>query len=590
MPPVKPFVSDWANEKRVLSVERASAHGKWRTSFVPYLKGMMDAVCEKGVQHVSFMTSAQMAKTEGMGNILLWIMLYIGGPIMFLHPTISVARLWSKNWLSTAIRDNDCINALFHDKLVSDKSDEILHKKFDGGHIIIGGTNSPAGLCAQPIGNLLVDEVDRCPREAGDEGDPIDLAIKRTTGYPGYLIILASTPTIKGDSRIETAFFESDQRFYFVPCPDCGKFQILRWSRVKWDEGDTSTAKYYCKFCDKGIPHYKKAKMIKDGEWRATAESKGKVGFWINEVYSSFRSWEQIAAQYLEVKDNPIRHKSFVNTVLGETYEEIVDAVDPDMLRERAEEYPELPEGVGVITAGVDVHMRNLTVEVAGWGKDNESWSLAADVIFGDTLQPAVWDKLAKYLARSFGNLKIRATAIDAAYRPDQVSLFVRKTPRVYAVRGAGGQDGGARRWDAPTISAKTSKMEKSGTALRIVGTNQVKLTIQGSFRVEEPGPSYCHFPEGRDEEWFTQMASEVIKKVINKNGFPQKQWDLKKNTHNHFLDCRVYAMAALAICGPDINTLIEVCARERRAPEPSSTPRGGGYLGLRGSGEKWVS
>lgn len=557
---------------------------------------MMDAACEKGIRKIVLKTSSQVAKTEVINNIIAHRMIFQPGPMMAMHPTVEMARVWSQKRFAPMVRDTPDLKKLFDDVDTGDASRTITSKAFPGGHLSIVGANSPVMLSAQPMGFLSVDEQDRCPAEAGDEGDPTELAAKRLVAFLDSLIVLASTPTLKGESRIEAAYEESDQRKYFCPCPECGESFIFEWHRIEYElsAGDKracepESVRYSCAGCNAKIPHFKKAAMVQKGKWIATSTSKGIAGFWINEIYSPFVTWEEMINHYLTVKDNPIRYKTFVNTSLGETFEEVVDAVDPGMLRARAEEYPELPEGVGVITAGVDVHMRNLTVEVVGWGKDNESWSLAADVIFGDTLQPAVWDKLAEYLGRSFGNLKIRATAIDAAYRPDQVGLFVRKTPRVYAVRGAGGQDGGARRWDAPTISAKTSKMEKSGTALRIVGTNQVKLTIQGSFRVEEPGPSYCHFPEGRDEEWFTQMASEVIKKVINKNGFPQKQWDLKKNTHNHFLDCRVYAMAALAICGPDINTLIEVCARERRAPEPSSTPRGGGYLGLRGGGS-WMS
>jgi hypothetical protein len=59
-----------------------------------------------------------------------------------------------------------------------DADNTILHKKFHGGHLTIVGSNSAADLSARPIRDVLVDEVDRCAKSAGTEGDPIRLAFR----------------------------------------------------------------------------------------------------------------------------------------------------------------------------------------------------------------------------------------------------------------------------------------------------------------------------------------------------------------------------------------------------------------------------
>ena len=109
---------------------------------------------------------------------------------------------------------------------------------FPGGALTLVGANSPAGLASRPIRLVLCDEVDRYPPSAGSEGDPIQLARKRANTFWNRKIVMVSTPTNKGASRIEEAFEDSDQRHYYVPCKHCHHEQKLIWQNVRWSEGD----------------------------------------------------------------------------------------------------------------------------------------------------------------------------------------------------------------------------------------------------------------------------------------------------------------------------------------------------------------
>ena len=204
---------------------------------------------------------------------------------------------------------------------------------------IDAGANSAASLASRPIGLLLADEVDRYPSSAGDEGDPLNLAIKRTTTFKNRKIYVCSTPTIKGQSRIEAAFEESDKQYYYVPCPHCGEYQRLVWAQVKWPEGRPHEAQYCCEECGALIDHQHKREMLAAGEWRATSESVGVAGFHISELYSPWVSWAEMAQGFLEAKKMPETLKTFVNTAFGEVWEEDAEKFEPHELMERAEDY-----------------------------------------------------------------------------------------------------------------------------------------------------------------------------------------------------------------------------------------------------------
>ena len=134
------------------------------------------------------------------------------------------------------------------------------------------GANSAVGLRSMPVRYLFLDEVDAYPPSADDEGDPVALAEARTRTFSWRRkVFLASTPTIKGLSRIEREYEASDQRRYFVPCPHCGHRQFLTFERLRWQKGKPETAAYSCESCEIPIAEHYKTKMLENGEWRPTA-------------------------------------------------------------------------------------------------------------------------------------------------------------------------------------------------------------------------------------------------------------------------------------------------------------------------------
>ena len=563
-PPPNLTVSQWSDKYRKLSPEASAEPGSWKTARAEYQRGMMDAVNESGVSEVVFMTSSQIGKTEILNNILAYFAHQDPSPMLLIQPTLDMAETWSKDRLAPMIRDTPELYNLFGDPKSRNSNNTLLHKKFTGGHITMAGANSPASLASRPIRIVLLDEEDRYPHSAGTEGDPGSLAYKRTTTFWNRLLVTASTPTIEGESKIEARYQQSDQRKYYVPCPQCGAFQVLNWARIKFEKDAPETAYYECEHCKVKLKESDKIWMVARGEWRAEAELDGVAGFHISELYSPWVKWSEIVANFLKAKRLPETLKVWVNTSLGETWKEATEGIDPTGLLKRKENWGRIaPEGVMVITAGVDVQDDRLEAEIIGWGLGQESWSLQYHVIHGDPASDKVWNDLDKMLRQTIKTSDDRVLLVGAAcvdtggHHTQKVYEYckAREHNRIFAIKGAS-QIG------KPLVS-KFSKSNKLRVKLFSIGTDTAKQMIYSRLKIHQPGAGYCHFPSDYPEEYFRQLTAERIQtKFVN--GHPTRVWVLKKGKRNEALDCRVYGLAALHILNPNLDELAAAQERER--------------------------
>ena len=555
-PPPRLTVSQWADEHRQLSSESSAEAGKWSTSRAEYQRGMMDAVSDADIETVVLMTAAQIGKTELINNVVGFHIHQDPAPMLVVQPTLEMAQTWSKDRLAPAIRDTPVLSEKIGDPRSRDSGNTTLHKVFAGGHVTACGANSPSSLASRPCRIILCDEVDRYPLSAGTEGDPVALARKRSATFWNRKIILVSTPTEKGASRIEDAYAESDQRKYFVPCPDCGEHQDLKWSNVQWTDNKPQSAEYTCEHCGSCWNDAKRFQAIRYGKWEKTAEGDGKTaGFHLSALYSPWTPLEDIVRDFLASKRDPMRLKTWINTTLGETYEEQGERIDEYDLYERREDWPDdLPEGAVVLTAGVDVQDDRLAYEVLATGSGHETWSIQYEEIYGDPSGSELWQRLDEVLNQTFihpirGEMIIRSTCVDSGgHYTQQVYNYARQRAgkRVFAIKGIGGE--------GKPIIGKPSKNNIGKINLFPVGTDTAKELIFARLKITEEGAGYCHFPFTHSEEYFRMLTSE--KKVTKYfKGRPRREW-VKVRQRNEALDCRVYAMAALELMGLNIEHL----------------------------------
>ena len=196
------------------------------------------------------MSAAQLGKSEALLNIIGYHIDNDPSPILMLQPSLDMAQSFSKDRVSGGLLSSTpCLKDKVRSPRARDSGNTTLHKIFPGGSITLVGANSPSGLASRPIRLVLCDEVDRYPTSAGSEGDPIQLARKRASTFWNRRIVMVSTPTNKGSSRIEQAFENSDQRRFYVPCQHCDHPQVLKWANVQWTDEDPDTARYLCEEC-----------------------------------------------------------------------------------------------------------------------------------------------------------------------------------------------------------------------------------------------------------------------------------------------------------------------------------------------------
>lgn len=597
-PPPDLTVSEWADQHRKLP-ETAAEPGPWRTSRAPYLREIMDAFSNEKVRRVVFMKGVQLGGSEVLLNTIGYFIDQDPAPILYVQVSAGDAQNFSKERIAPMIRECPVLREKVAPPKSRDSGNTIDSKDFPGGHLGVVGANSPSKLRARPRRVVLFDDVDAFPASAGDEGDPIELGVKRTSTFWNSKVGIVSTPTISDLSRIEKAYDQTDRSQYWVPCPHCEHMQTLEFENLKWEtdeEGDEKehhpdTARYLCEGCGTLIHERHKPKMLEEGEWRARDDDPRQRGFHLNDLYSPWVEWETIVREFLEAKGHPEKLQVFVNTRLGEAFDEKGQQLDTEPLLRRREEYPPepLPEGVALVTAGVDVQADRLECELVGWGPGEESWSLDYFRIPGDPSVSDVWKDLDDILGRRFMHpvgvkIPVAATCVDSGYMTQQVYDYCgeRQNERIWAIKG---MDGMGR----PIID-RPRRNTRNKVPLYPVGVDAAKTAIYKRLRIEDPGEGYCHFPrrEPYDEEYFRQLTSEKLVRKTGRRGQQKLQWVRRPNRRAEALDVRVYAMAALEelqVAGADLERSARNLRQRAEPDDDDGGPSSGGRSRRRGGG-----
>lgn len=614
-PPPKMDVPTWADTYRHLSTSSGAIGGKWQTHRVEVARGPMMAVTEDGVQTISLMVCTQTLKTSLQENVLGYYAHLDPCPMLLCQPKDEAAKSFSKERLIPMIKASPALRGLFHSDKTRKSDDTIQYKAFTGGFLALVSAGSPTNLAMRAIRVTLLDEIDKY--ETTKEGDPVELAEERTATFTdSALRIRACSPTILETSRIYASFMAGDQRVPLVRCPHCGEWEYLEFFRsVHWDKDGldhyTDTAAIWCSRCGVSAYPWSEAERIRavttrggirwvqtkpficpqcdhgarqepltryasttfDEVWqwdedqqvgRARCECCGALSvpnvhasFTASKLYSPFTTTVALAAKWVTSKSSAEQKQTFYNTQLGQPYSaEVSKTLSHNMLFNRRELYEaELPEGVLVVTVGVDVQsggtssIARLEAEVVGWGLGEESWSVDAKRIEGDPARPQVWAELDEYLLKKWRhasgvNMSAMAVCIDTGgHNTQDVYRFAgaRYLRNVWGIKGA--SDTG--QWSPIWPPHRETERTRTGYKPIILGVNAAKEAIRQRLLIEDVGPGYCHFPVNRDEGWFSQLTAEKLI-LTHVGGQTVRKWIKRRNDANEALDCRVYAYAAL--------------------------------------------
>lgn len=580
-PPPKITIDEWADRYAVLPSTGSAEPGKWRTDRVPYMRGIMQAISEPTVQEVAIMAAAQMAKTAVLLNITGYYIDQDPAPILFVQASLDDAREFSRDRLKPFIDETPALRKKVTDAGARrDATETMLWKEYPGGNLALVGANSPTGLARRPRRVVIFDEVDKYPATAGDKGDPLALGKQRTRTFWNRKIIYSTTPGVKGVSKIEKKFAESDQRRFFVPCPHCDHRQVLRFDQI-----DKDTGGYVCEGCGVVIDERFKNGMVTRGEWRATNPAGRYPGFHISALYSPWTTWAELVAKEKTAKLDPETHKQFKNEELAELWDpQDGEHVESDQLKARREYYAaEVPAGVGVLVAFVDVQRDRLELAVKGYGDRQESWLIAHHRIVGDTKQPDVWARLDPLLLKAYKhelgvNLNITCCGVDSGDGDNIVPVYSFVGPRqnrlICPVRATKGSSLRGR----PIIAGRPSKPNKA-YKVRVypIGTDTAKDVIFARLKQKRPDDGspmpggFMHFPQiaidgGADDEYLDQFTREIAL-LRYERGVPVRVYTVVPDgARNEAIDLEVGCLHQLHTLGAGVYDQLGVWVGKIRA------------------------
>lgn len=603
-PPADLTVSQWAEQHRVLSRENSAEAGPWRNARTPYLVDIMDAFTDPKVEYITVVASSQVGKSELELNIIGYIIDQDPGSILYIQPTVDDAKKFSRLRIAPMIRDSATLRAKVADIKSRDSGNTMLQKSFPGGMLTVVGSNSASGLASTPAKYVLGDERDRWALSAGTEGDPWALAKARTTTFYNAKMVDVSTPTDKETSPIAKSFNAGTRERWCHKCPHCGEYSNIVFDDIKFEFDTVGSGRkkdyviksvaWCCPEC--GCLSTEEEMRRQPAKWIAEypdAYARGHRSFWLNAFSSPWQGWSKVVYSFLVARKDPQRLKVVYNTMLGELWEDRGDLEDEDTMLARREDYGtredgtpvELPEGVLVLTCGVDTQDDRLEYEVLGHGHYGETWGIKKGIIMGDPGYDEPWERLDEVISRvyKFSNgrgLTISMTFVDSGGHKTQ-SVYkqcrARLQRRVFAIKGVGG-DGVPYTRPPSKVKIVVNGRTIGQTWLYSIGVDAGKADIMGALKVQEAGPKFCHFPRGEgrgyDMAFFNGLLSE---KLVMKSERGRTRWawvKLPGHERNEALDCRNYALAAFRVLDPDMDAVERRIKNTGTAPERADAPK----------------
>lgn len=581
-PPESVTVTEWAESKRRLSTESSAETGPWRVDRTPYLREPLDAFTDPKVRRIVLVSSSQVGKSEFENNIIGYIIDEDPSSILFIHPNVIDAKEYSKLRIAPMIRDCPTLRRKVASPKNRDSNNTILQKAYPGGILTMCGSTEAHALASKPIRYVIGDERDRWAVSAGKEGDPWKLAMARQITFYNAKAVEVSTPTVKGASAIEDSYAEGTMERWCVQCPHCGEYHDIRFSDIRYEKEEIIlqhkkqyTVKkiwYVCPEC--GCVSEERTMKKQPAKWIAEnpdAYQRGVRSFWLNSFVSPWASWESTILEYLYATGSSAKMQVVYNTRFGELWEDRGGMEDDDSFLARREDYGEredgspveLPEGVLVLTCGVDTQDDRLEYEVVGWGHFEENWGIQKGIIMGRPDDPAVWSRLDDAIAHVYRfkcgvGLRVSITFVDEGGHFTQtvrMQCRARLGKKVFAIKGMSG-DGVP--FTAPPKKQKIvdEREVQIGTCWQYqLGVDAGKLIIMDDLKVRTPGSKYCHFPKRDDygPAFFTGLLSErLVYKPERKKPW---QWEkIPGHERNEALDCRNYALAAFKALPKDLD------------------------------------
>ncbi|EEA0860808.1 phage terminase large subunit family protein [Salmonella enterica subsp. salamae] len=590
---------EWADEYYYLPKESSYGSGAWET--LPFQVAIMNTMGNDRIRTVNLIKSARVGYTKMLLGVVGYFIEHKSRNNLLFQPTDSAAEDFMKSHVEATIREVPCLKILAPWLGRKHRDNTLTLKRFSSGvgFWCLGGA-AAKNYREKSVDVVCYDELSSFEPDVEKEGSPTLLGDKRIEGSVWPKSIRGSTPKVKGSCQIEKAANESAHFMRFhVPCPHCGEEQYLKFGDdstafgLKWEKGKPETVYYLCEH--NGCVIRQSELDQKEGRW--ICENTGiwtcdgltfysaagdeippprSISFHIWTAYSPFTTWVQIVYDWLDALKDPNGVKTFINTTLGEPYEEAVaEKIGYEVLLEKVIRYGAVvPERVVYLTAGIDSQRNRYEMYVWGWAPGEEVFLIDKQIIMGrhddeDTLQrvDAVINK--KYRHADGTDISISRICWDTGGIDAEIVYKRSKKHGIFRVLPVKG----ASVYGKPVITMP-KKRNQSGVFLCEIGTDTAKEMLYARMGAvtapaDEATPYAIRFPDNPDV--FTEVeakqlvAEELVEKLVN--GKFRLLWDAK-GRRNEALDCLVYASAALRVSVQRWQLDLEALATSRKSEE----------------------
>ncbi len=567
-PPPDRSAAEWADQERHLP-PGSPEPGPWRSSRTPFMIPFLEACSSPKYSTISYACGSQMGKTENILNIIGHR--FTDGPFvpaLLVFPTEKLSRSMSNDRFKKMIASTD----ILYQRLEKGHADKVSEKFFGGIRCGFAHAGSATELSSHPAGIVVIDEIDRMNNVSG-EGDPYLLAKARTKNYTGSKVVITSTPTIEGASRIWALWEAGTMGRWSWGCLHCGEYFVPEFKLLKWEK-DTEpeiamhTARVVCPHCGSEHRTRDRNELNENGryEYCVKSDSGGyenigteppknpSASFWSSGLASPWQSFEDIVYVVLTALESQDQGtiQGAINTYLGECYQIRGDAPKWELVKARRQDYreSELPFDVQVLTMGVDVQSDRLYYCTRGYGFKSESWLIEHGSIMGDTAEADVWARLQELVNTDIGQKKLSRVFVDSGYTPGKSrNKFVRPDNMIYLFcsRNAGicyptkGRDMMEKPVKANRIDVTFSgKTHRNGMTLWLIDTDYFKRSLYSAIKRRVDSKFGWHVHDDIDDEYCKQITSEEC--ITKESG--KRQW-IQTRRDNHFLDCEVLCDAA---------------------------------------------
>lgn len=563
-----PTVSDWADAERYVPPPSPKP-GRWSTDWAPYLREPMDAAGDRSIRQVTLMCAVQVGKTELLINVLGRNVVYDPGSVLFVSSTDDSAKETMLERIRPSFLETPTIRRLFSPRKTDNRAGKL---RLGRSLIYVAGSNSPAALASKPIRDVYLDETDKYPGmgKGGREGDSVSLAKDRTLTYRDSKCLCCSSPTTR-IGLVWREYEKGDQRRYFVPCPHCGCFQELEFfAGLKWrkdvpiEEIKRSDGTWYeCKRCEKRILPEHKTAIVARGVWvpkDCEIDDAGQItgntetlhrSYHLSAMVSPWLTWGDLAYEWTYAQGDVGALVNFFNGYLGWIWEEQADAAKTSEVNSLVDESLEekiVPEWAQILTAGVDVGVREVHCTVRAWGFSERSatiWTPLFDSV--EVAVRALSDSV--FHKRSGQKFQVHAIAVDSQYDTSRVVALSRRNPRVRPIVGKQRLPGvpfQPRRVDR-TSSGKIAK--RSATKWD-VDTTYYKDKLVRMVRATEGEACFWRVHGTVPDAYLRHLVAEH-KIFVRKPGGAHLEWVPRPGSGpNHWLDAEVYCCAVADMAG----------------------------------------